>query len=127
MVSSQIWLTLTNLLMWHYKQYLVKVCWRRSLYNCLFWAQCFNLWPLGPGNRCSPHPPTWISVFLDFSFHWVCLWIELFVVGLRVFWSRDQLSAICLFSWSLGHLGCQTLYRVCGCTFSCRHYFRFSR
>jgi hypothetical protein len=58
-----------------------------------------NLWPLGPDYRCSPHPPTWISVFLDFSFQWVWLWEELFVVGLRVFWSCDQRSAICLSLW----------------------------
>jgi hypothetical protein len=65
-----------------------------------------NLWPLGPGYRCSPYPPTWISVFLDFSFHWVWLWIGFFVIGLRVFWSCDQRSAICLSSWHLGHSGC---------------------
>jgi hypothetical protein len=85
-----------------------------------------NLWPLGPGYRCSPLPPTWISVFLDFSFDWVWLWIELFVVGLWVFWSCDQRSAICLSSWHLGHSGYQTLYRVRGCTFSCRHHFWLS-
>jgi hypothetical protein len=84
-----------------------------------------NLWPLGPGYRCSPHPPTCISAFLDFSFHWVCS-IELFVVGLRIFWLCDKRSAICLSLWHLGNSGCQTLYRVRGCTFSCRHHFRFS-
>jgi hypothetical protein len=62
-----------------------------------------NLWRLGPGYCCSPHPPNWISVFLDFSFQWGWLWIEFFVVGLRVFWSCDQRSAICLSSWHLGH------------------------
>jgi hypothetical protein len=81
---------------------------------------------LGSVFRCSPHPPTWISVFLVFFFHWVWLWIELFVVGFRVFWSYDQHSAICLSSWNLEHSGCQTLYRVRGCTFSCRQPFRCS-
>jgi hypothetical protein len=72
----------TYLLMCHCNQYFVKACWRRSLHDCLSRAQC--VWPLGPGYRCSPHPPTWIAVFLDFSFHWVWLWIDLFVSGLRV-------------------------------------------
>jgi hypothetical protein len=80
-----------------------------------------NLWPLRLGYRCSLYPPTWISVFLGFSFHWVWLWIELFEVGLWVFRSCDQRSAICLSSWHLGHSGCQTLSRVSGCTFSCRN------
>jgi hypothetical protein len=84
-----------------------------------------NHWPLGLGYRCSPHPPTWISVLIDFSFHWVWLWIELFVVGLRVLWSCEQPSAICLSLCHLGHSGCHTLYRVRGCTSSCRHHFRF--
>jgi hypothetical protein len=42
-----------------------------------------NLWPLGPGYRCSPHLPTWILVFLDFSFHWVWLWIDADVCAVR--------------------------------------------
>jgi hypothetical protein len=53
-----------------------------------------NLWPLGPGCRCSPYPPTLVYP------PW--LWIELIVVGLRVFWSCDQGSAICLSSWHSG-------------------------
>jgi hypothetical protein len=95
------------LLMWHYNQCL-HVEENLSMSACLAHSAS-NLWPLGPGYRCSPHPPIWISVFLDFSFHWVWLWIEFFGVGLRVFWSRDQRSAICLSSWHLGHPGCQTL------------------
>jgi hypothetical protein len=86
----------------------------------------FTLWPLGPGYCCSTHPPIWISVFLYFFFHWVWLWIDLFAVGLRVFWSCDQRSAICLSSWHLGHLGCQTICRARGSTFSCKNHFRFS-
>jgi hypothetical protein len=95
---------LTYLLMWHYNQYLIKACWRRSLHDCLSWRTV--LWPLGPGYRCYTHPPTWISVFLDFSFQWVWLWIEHFVVGLRVLWSCDQRSANCLSSWHLGQSDC---------------------
>jgi hypothetical protein len=49
-----------------------------------------------------------------------------FLLGLRVFWSFDQRSAICLFSWHLGHSGCLTLYRVRGCTSSFRHHCWFS-
>jgi hypothetical protein len=74
--------------MWHYTKYLVKACRRRSLHDCLSWAQCVQ--SLTSRARLSVHPPNWILVFLDFSFHWVWLWIELFVVGLRVFWSCDQ-------------------------------------
>jgi hypothetical protein len=85
-----------------------------------------NLCTLGSGYGCSPHPPTLISVVLDFSFDWGWLWVELFVLGLRVFWLCDQRSAICLSSWHLGHSGCEILYRVRGCTSSCRHHFRFS-
>jgi hypothetical protein len=112
--------------MWHYNQYLVKACWKRYLHDCLSWAQCVQ--SLTPRARLSLFTP---SAHLDFglpwfTFHWVRLWIELFVVGLRVFWSCDQRSAICLSSWHLGHSGCQTLYRVCSCTFSCRYHFRFS-
>jgi hypothetical protein len=98
--------------------------WLRPVEEDLSMTAC--RWLLGPGYRCSTHPPTWISVFLDFSLHWVWLWIELFVVGLRIFWSCDQRSAICLSSWHLGHSGCQNLYRFRGCSFSCRHHFRFS-
>jgi hypothetical protein len=72
----------------------------------------FNLWPLGPCYRWSPHSPTWILVFLECSFHWVWLCIEFSVVGVRVFWSCDQRSAIYLSSWHSGHSGCQTPYRV---------------
>jgi hypothetical protein len=117
---------LTYLLMWHYNQYLVKACPRKYFHDCLSWAQCVQ--SLTPRARLSlwPHPPTWVLFFLDFSFRWVWPWIKLFVVGLRVFWSCDQRSAICLSSWYLGNSGCQTLYRVHGCTFSCRHHFRFS-
>jgi hypothetical protein len=78
--------------------------WLRPVQEDLSMTACLehsasNLWPLGPGYHCSPHPPTWISVFLDFSFQWVWLWIELFVKSLRVFWSCDQRSAIYLSSW----------------------------
>jgi hypothetical protein len=105
--------------------------WLRPVQEDLSMTAClehsaFNLWTLGPGCRCSLRPPTWISVFLEFSFHWVWLWIEFFVVGLiRVFWSCDQRSTICLSSWHLGQSGCQTLYRVRGFTFSCRHQLVF--
>jgi hypothetical protein len=74
--------------------------WLRPVEEHLFMTACLehsasNPWPLRPGYRYSPHPPTWISVFLDFSLQWVWLWIELFVVGLMVFWSCDQRSTIC--------------------------------
>jgi hypothetical protein len=82
----------TYLLMWHYNQYLVKACPRRSFHNCLSWAQCVQ--SLTPRARLSLFTP---SAHLDFGLP--CL----FVVGLRVFWSCDQRSAICLFSWHLGH------------------------
>jgi hypothetical protein len=105
-----------------------KFAWTYLLIEVYLCGTTTNIWlrpvegPLGPGCRCSPHPPTWISVFFDFSFHWVWLWIELIVVGLRVFWSCDQLNAICLSPWHLGHSGCQTLFQVRGCIFSCRHH-----
>jgi hypothetical protein len=102
--------------------------WLRPVKEDLSMTACLkhsasNLWLLGSGYRSSPHPPISILVFLDFSFHWVWLWIELLVVGLRVFWLCDQHSAICLFSWHLGHSSCLTLYRVRGCTFSCAFSF----
>jgi hypothetical protein len=60
-----------------------------------------NLWPLGPGYRYSPHPPIWISVFLDFSFHWVWLWIGR-SSGLLIICQRN---AICLSSWHIRAFG----------------------
>jgi hypothetical protein len=117
---------LTYLLMWHYNQYLVKTCWKRSLHDCLPWAQCVQ--SLTPRARLSLFTP---SAHLDFGLPWFLLpkglaLNRLFVVSLWVFWSCDQRSAICLSSWHLGHSGCQTLSRVRGCTFSCRHHFWFS-
>jgi hypothetical protein len=105
-----------------YKYLLTSLCgtttiiWLRPIEEDFSMSACLehsasNLWPLGPGYHYSPpHPPIQISVFVDFSSHWVWLWIELFVV----FWSCDQHSAICLFSWHLGHSSFQTLYRVRG-------------
>jgi hypothetical protein len=49
--------------MWHYNQYLVKACWRRSVHVCLSWTQ----WPLGPGYCCLPHGR------MDFSLPWFLL------------------------------------------------------
>jgi hypothetical protein len=45
----------------------------RELHVVIAQLAVFMESPLGPGYRCSPHPPTWISVFLDFSFQWVWL------------------------------------------------------
>jgi hypothetical protein len=82
----------TYLLMWLYNQYLVKAYWRRLLMSA---SLASNHWALGPGYRgCSN---TWILVFSDFFFHWVWLWCGM----VRVSWSCDQCSAICLFSWNL--------------------------
>jgi hypothetical protein len=97
--------------------YLLTNTWLRPVEEDLSMSACIehsasNIWPLGPGYRYSLHLPIWILVFLDFSFHCVWLWIELFVVGLRVFWSCVQRNAICLSSWHLGHSGCWTPYQV---------------
>jgi hypothetical protein len=99
-------LLLTYLFMWHYNQYLVKACSRRSFHKCLFWAQCVQYLTLRA--RLSLFTPT---AHLDFCLPWYpsngfgseC---SFFMVGLRVFWSCDQRSAICLSSWHLGHSGC---------------------
>jgi hypothetical protein len=77
--------------------YVATNIWLRHVEEDLSMSACLehsasNLWPLGPVYCYSPHPLTWISVFLDFSFHWVWLWIEIFVVGLRGFWSCDLLN-----------------------------------
>jgi hypothetical protein len=68
------------------------------------------------------------STYLDFSLPWFLLLLGLTLN--RAFcdgsWVGDQRGAICLSSWHLGHSGCQTFYRVRGCTSSCRHHFRFS-
>jgi hypothetical protein len=113
----------------HYNQYLVKTCWRRSFHDCLSWAECVQ--SLTPRVRLSLFTP---STDLDFGLPWFLLPLGLTLnravcgrsSGLLVFWSWDQHSAICLSSWHSRHSGCQTLYRVHGCTFSCRHHFRFS-
>jgi hypothetical protein len=109
-----------------YNQYLVKACWKRSLNDCLSWAQCVQ--SLTPRARLSLFTP---SAQLDFGLPWFLLPLGLalnraFVVGLRIFLSCDQRSTICLCSWHLRHSGCQILYRFRACTFSCRHHFRFS-
>jgi hypothetical protein len=92
-----------------------------SMSACLLHSAS-NLWPLGPGYRCSPHLPTWILVFLDLSFQWVWLGIELFVVGFRVLWSCDQRSAICFVFVTFRAFG---LFNSLSSS-SCRHHFRFS-
>jgi hypothetical protein len=58
----------------HLNDYFTYLCgtptntWLRPAEKDLSMSDC-----LGEGYRCSPHPPTWISVCLDFSFHWVWL------------------------------------------------------
>jgi hypothetical protein len=98
--------------MWHYNQYLVKACPRRSFHDCLSWAQCVQY--LTPRARLSLFTP---SAHLDFGLPWFLLpmgwaqnrafcgrssgllimwpaWRNLLVfVTFRTFWMSNSLSS----------------------------------
>jgi hypothetical protein len=112
-------LILTYLLMWHYNQYLVKACPRRSFHDCLSWAQCVQY--LTPRVTLSLFTP---SAHLDFGLPWfllpiwVWLWIQLFVVyQLR---SRERGASGSL-GKSVCHIYSNRLATAIVCNFSIFH------
>jgi hypothetical protein len=81
----------TYLLMWHYNQYLVKACSRRSFHDCLSWAQCVQ--SLTPRARLLLFSP---SAHLDFG-------LPLFLLPLGLALNRALCQVFTIFDFGAAH------------------------